>query len=117
MKQIDSIVFRTEIFDYENSKEWKYLGYKPSIIMFSASWCAPCRSMYPVMEELSKEYEGQINIYKVDTDSDSELSVVFGIRSIPTFLFIPMEGQPSMASGSMPKSNFVKVINEVLKVK
>jgi thioredoxin len=109
-------MFRTEIFDYEKSTEWKYLGDKPAIIMFSASWCNPCKVMYPVMEELSKEYEGKVNIYKVDTESDSELSPVFGIRSIPTFLFIPMEGQPSMASGSQPKANIVKLINNVLKV-
>ena len=116
MRQIDSIQFRTEIFDYEKATEWKYLGNKPAIIMFSASWCAPCRSMYPVMEELTKEYEGIIDIYKVDTESDSELSGVFGIRSIPTFLFIPIGGKPHMAGGSMPKTAFIKIIKEVLKV-
>ncbi len=116
MKQIDSIVFRTEVFDYEKATEWKYLGNKPAIVLFSAQWCNPCKVMYPIMEELSKEYEDKIDIYKVDTESDSELSGVFGIRSIPTFLFIPMVGQPSMASGSQPKTNLVKLIKDVLKI-
>jgi thioredoxin 1 len=116
MEHLDSISFRTKVFDYEKATEWKYLGDKPAIIDFYADWCGPCKAVAPILEQLEKEYEGKITIYKVNTESDSELSGVFGIRSIPTFLFIPMEGQPSMGSGSMPKANFVKLINEVLKV-
>lgn len=116
MEQLDSISFRTKVFDYEKSTEWKYLGDKPAIIDFYADWCGPCKAVAPILEQLEKDYEGKIIIYKVNTESDNELSSVFGIRSIPTFLFIPMEGQPNMASGSQPKANFVKFINEVLKV-
>jgi thioredoxin 1 len=116
MEHLDSITFRTKVFDYEKATEWKYLGDKPAIIDFYADWCGPCKAVAPILEQLEKEYEGKITIYKVNTESDSELSSVFGIRSIPTFLFIPMEGQPSMGNGSMPKANFVKLINEVLKV-
>jgi thioredoxin-like negative regulator of GroEL len=68
----------------------------------------------PILEELSKEYDGKINIYKIDTEAEQELSAAFGIRSIPSLLFVPMEGQPQMAMGALPKASLVQAINEVL---
>lgn len=117
MENLTTITFRTKIFDYETEKEWKYLGTKPCIIDCFAPWCSPCRAMEPLFAELDKEYGDKIDFYKVNTESESELSSLFGIRSIPTFLFIPVGGKPYMASGSQPKANFVKIINETLKVK
>lgn len=98
----------------ENPNEWKYLGDKPAIIDFYASWCGPCKMVAPILEELAAEYDGQIYIYKVDTEQEQELAAAFGIRSIPSLLFCPMNEQPQMAQGALPKETFKKAIDEVL---
>jgi len=110
--------FKDKIFDYTKSKEWSFAGDMPSIIDFYADWCGPCKMVAPILEELSDEYAGKINIYKVDTEKEQELSSVFGIRSIPSILFIPKDGQPMMQPGALPKDTLVQVIeNELLKEK
>ena len=106
--------FIEKIFDYENETEWKYNGELPAIIDFYADWCVPCRSVAPALEALSNEYDGKINIYKIDTEAEKELSEEFGIQSIPTFLFIPMRGAPMMQKGALPKKSFKDVIEERL---
>lgn len=108
--------FLSKVFDYEKNKEWKYEGEKPCLIDFYADWCAPCRMVAPVLEELSKEFEGKMVIYKVNTEEEQELAAVFGIRSIPSFLFIPLNGQPQMAMGALPKETFIKAFKDVLGV-
>ena len=108
--------FLDKVFNYETNKEWKFEGDLPCIIDFYADWCGPCRMVAPILEELSKEYSGKINIYKVDTEDQQELAGMFGIQSIPSLLFVPMEGQPQMAMGALPKSTFVQAISDVLKV-
>jgi len=109
--------FKEKVFDYEVNKEWKFKGEIPAIIDFYADWCGPCKRVAPIMEELAKEYDGKIKIYKIDTDKERQLAGMFGIRSIPSILFIPKEGQPQMTTGALPKENFVQIIEEVLKVK
>lgn len=106
--------FKEKIFDFEKEQEWKFNGELPAIIDFYADWCGPCKMVAPVLEELSAEYEGKIHIYKVDTEAEPELSALFGIQSIPTFLFIPKEGQPMMQPGAFPKKVFRQVIDEKL---
>lgn len=107
--------FLTKVANYEtNPTEWKYLGDKPCIIDFYASWCGPCKTIAPILEELAKEYDGQIYIYKINTEEEQELASAFGIRSIPSILFCPMDEAPQMAQGAMPKDSFVKAIKEVL---
>lgn len=106
--------FRNEIFDYTTEKDWKYKGTMPAIIDFYADWCGPCKMVAPILEELSDEYKDQIIIYKVDTEAEEELSYVFQIRSIPSILFIPSEGQPMMQPGALPKPVFKQVIEEEL---
>jgi thioredoxin len=92
--------FLTKVMNYEeNPSEWVYEGDKPSLIDFYADWCAPCRTTSPILEELAQEYKGKINIYKIDTEKERELAAVFGVQSLPTFLFVPMEGKPTMSSG------------------
>ena len=107
--------FLSKVSNFEsNPTEWKYLGDKPCIIDFYAAWCAPCKMVAPILEDLSKEYDGQIYIYKVDTEAEQELAGAFGIRSIPSILFCPMNGAPQMAMGAMPKDSFKNAITEVL---
>ncbi|HPG10265.1 MAG TPA: thioredoxin [Chitinophagaceae bacterium] len=108
--------FKKKIFDYDTEQDWKYLGELPAIIDFYADWCGPCKMVAPALEELSEEYKDKIVIYKVDTDAEPELSAVFGIRSIPTFLFIGADGEPMMQPGAFPKHVFKKVIEEKMLV-
>ena len=106
--------FKNDIFDYSTEKEWNYKGERPAIIDFYADWCGPCKMVAPILEELSDEYAGKVDIYKVDTEVEQELSAVFGIRSIPSLLFIPTDGQPMMQPGALPKNAFEQVIEEHL---
>lgn len=106
--------FKDDIFDYTTEKEWSYKGELPAIIDFYADWCGPCKMVAPILEELSNEYEGKINIYKVDTEVEQELSQVFGIRSIPSILFIPKDRQPMMQAGALPKHVLIEVIEKEL---
>lgn len=107
--------FLTKVADYKkNPDEWKYLGDKPAIIDFYADWCGPCKMIAPILEELAAEYGDKIVVYKVDTEKEAELAAAFGIRSIPSLLFVPMEGAPQMARGAMPREAFVEAIDKVL---
>ena len=108
--------FKTKVFNFEQNKDWKFEGDKPCIIDFYADWCAPCRMVAPILEELSKEYDGKVDIYKVDTEAEQDLAALFGIRSIPSILFVPMNAQPQMAAGALPKNAFEQAIKEVLAV-
>ena len=96
--------------------EWKYKGSVPAIIDFYADWCGPCKMVSPILEELSKEYGGRVAIYKVDTESEQELAGAFGISSIPSILFIPLDGKPQMLAGALPKKELTRLIREVLGV-
>lgn len=113
--QLTKAEFLTKVADYENNpEEWKYLGDKPAIVDFYADWCGPCKAIAPVLEELAEEYDGQIYIYKINTDKERDLAGAFGIRSIPTLLFIPMDGQPQLTQGAMPKTSFKEAIDNIL---
>ncbi|MCX6161994.1 MAG: thioredoxin [Ignavibacteriae bacterium] len=114
MEHLTVKTFKEKVFNYEVNKEWKFEGDRPCIVDFYADWCGPCKMVAPVLEELSNEYDGKINIYKVDTETEQELASVFGIRSIPSILFIPKSGQPQMSAGAMQKEGFVKAINDIL---
>ncbi len=114
MEHLTKETFSQKVFDYERKAEWEFAGKLPCIIDFYADWCGPCRMVAPVLEELSKEYAGKVNFYKVDTEAEQELAAAFGIRSIPSILFCPVEGKPQMAMGALPKQAFVQAINEVL---
>jgi thioredoxin len=117
IEKLTTATFKTKVFDYEKSQDWKYQGELPAIVDFYADWCGPCKMIAPILAELQKEYEGKIIIYKVDVDDEKELAQVFQTQSIPAILFIPKEGQPQMAKGALPKESFVKAIEDVLKVK
>jgi thioredoxin 1 len=108
--------FKTKVFDFENNKEWKFKGDKPCLIDFYADWCQPCKMVAPILEELATDYDGKLTIFKVDTEAEKELAGIFGIQSIPSLLFVPMEGMPQMAQGALPKETFQQAIKEVLEV-
>lgn len=114
MEHLTKDTFLTKVFDYEHNKEWKFEGKRPAVIDFYADWCSPCKVIAPILEELSKEFSGKVDFYKVDTEDQPELSHIFGIRSIPSLLFCPLNDQPQMAAGALPKQTLTKAINTIL---
>ena len=115
-EHLDLDSFKEKILDYETSKEWNYKGKLPAIIDFYADWCGPCKTVAPILDELSEEFEGKLHVYKVNTEEERELAGVFGIQSIPSLLFVPKEGQPQMAMGALPKESFIQAFKDVLNV-
>jgi thioredoxin len=110
---LDEAAFKEHVWNYDaNPQEWKFEGDLPAVVDFYADWCGPCKRVAPIMEKLAKEYEGQIRIYKVNTDHNRELSGVFGIRSIPSILFIPKEGQPAMQAGAMQEDQYRQIFED-----
>jgi thioredoxin 1 len=114
MEHLTKETFLKKVFNFEANKDWKFEGDLPCIIDFYADWCQPCKMVAPILEELSEEYKGKVNIYKVDTEQEVELAGAFGIRSIPSILFCPKDGQPQMAMGALPKETFKQAISDVL---
>lgn len=107
--------FLVKVANFEaNQDEWKYLGDKPAIIDFHASWCGPCKVIAPILEELAAEYGDSIYVYKVDIDKEQEIATAFNIRAIPVLLFVPMEGAPQMTQGAMSKDTIREAIEKVL---
>lgn len=116
LEHLSKQTFKEKVFNFEENKEWKYEGSVPCLIDFYADWCGPCKMVAPVLEELQQEYGESLKIYKVDTEKEQELAGMFGIQSIPSLLFVPVEGQPQMAMGALPKDTFEKAIADVLKI-
>lgn len=113
-KHLTTQEFKDKIFDYSKSKEWEFNGDKPAIIDFYADWCGPCKMLSPLLEELAGEYHGKVDIFKVNTEKEMELSQIFDIRSIPSILFIPKDGQPMMQAGLLPKNVIQDIIEKDL---
>lgn len=113
-ENLNKETFLSKVFDYENNKEWKFEGDLPCVIDFWAPWCGPCKMVGPIMEELSEEYKGKVNFYKINTDEEQELGYAFNIRSIPSLLFVPKEGQPKMAVGALPKEALKEAVEAEL---
>ena len=108
--------FLKKVYNYEASpNDWKFEGSRPAIVDFYATWCGPCKVMHPILEELSKEYSGKVDIYQIDVDKEQDLAAAFGIRSIPTLLMIPMKEEPRIMQGAMPKDQLKKAIDEFRK--
>jgi len=116
LEHLTTETFKSKIFNYETNKEWKFEGARPAIIDFYADWCQPCKIVAPILEELKEEYGEKLDIFKVNTEEQRDLSAIFGIQSIPSLLFVPVEGQPQMAMGALPKETFKQAISEVLNV-
>jgi thioredoxin 1 len=116
MESLTKETFLQKVFNYEQNKEWKFEGEVPCIVDFYADWCGPCKMVEPILQELAQEYQDKINIYRVDTEAEPELAAAFGIQSIPSLLFVPLNDKPQMAAGALPKETLKQVIKEVLKV-
>lgn len=108
--------FLEKVHNFEQNKDWKFEGDKPCLIDFYADWCGPCKIVAPILEELSEEYKGSLNIYKVNTEEEQELAAAFNIRSIPSLLFVPMDDKPQMSMGALPKDQLEKSIKDILGV-
>jgi len=115
MNNLTLETFKTQIFDFENDQDWKYLGDKPTVLKFTASWCQPCQTIQPILEELDNEYEG-INFYKINVEEEQELSAMFQIKSVPSILFIPIDDKPQMMVGGVGKDKFKEVIKDLFKL-
>jgi len=113
---LTSETFKEKVFNFEQNKEWKFEGDLHCIIDFYADWCQPCKMVAPILEELATEFKDKVDIYKVNTEEQQELSAMFGIQSIPSLLFVPKEGQPQMAQGALPKESFKQAFKDVLGV-
>ncbi len=117
IEELTKSTFTEKVGDYKAyPKSWKFVGKKPVIVDFYASWCPPCKMIAPILAELANEYDGEIIIYKVNTDDVPEVAKAFGVRSIPTLLFIPADGKIKVSTGAMPKEEFVKKIEKELLV-
>jgi thioredoxin 1 len=115
-EQLTKESFLKKIFDFEKNHDWKFEGEIPAVVDFWAPWCGPCQRIGPVIDELSVKYSGMVNFYKVNVDNEQDLAEIFGIRSIPSMLFIPKEGKPRMSIGALPKDALIEAIQKELKV-
>ncbi|MBQ0082740.1 MAG: thioredoxin [bacterium] len=115
VRHITKAEFLQLVWNYEqNPDEWIYEGKLPCIVDFYASWCGPCKRLAPILEEIQQEYKGKIVIYKVNTETERELAAAFGIQSIPTLLFCPKNGKPSISKGLLPKETLKNAIDNGL---
>ncbi len=107
--------FKARVYDYQtNANQWKYAGDKPCLVDFWAPWCGPCRALGPTIEELARLYDGQVYVYKLNTQAEPEVAAAFGIHSIPSLLFVPAQGTPQMAQGALPKEVLQQLIDTIL---
>ncbi|MBQ8422378.1 MAG: thioredoxin [Bacteroidales bacterium] len=111
--ELNAQEFAAKVYDI-SAQELTYLGDKPAVVDFYATWCGPCQRIAPIMNELAAEYDGKVVIYKVDIDKDPELAKAFGISSIPAILYIPLDGEPTLTVGSRDKSRFKTEIETIL---
>ena len=108
--------FKRKVFDYQNERVYRFEGERPVVIDFYTNWCVPCKTIAPILEELQREYEGKVDIYKVDSDMEKELVKAFNVRSIPTMMFVPVEGQPQVGCGAVSKGELKHFFNQVFHI-
>jgi thioredoxin len=115
-QKITTEEFKAKVFDFEKNSEWKFAGDVPCIVDFYADWCGPCKMVSPILDQISTEFAGKLNVYKVNTDEEQELAGAFGIQSIPSILFVPKTGEPRMSMGALPKAQILKAMKDVMAV-
>ncbi len=119
IEQLDRAAFCRKVADVNQKNEtgeWHFLGERPAVVDFFATWCGPCQMLAPVLEELANDYQyrDRIDFYKVDVDREEELAAAFAVRSIPTLLFIPPQGKPQILQGVRSKLELKQTIDRVL---
>jgi len=117
VQQLTTEKFKKLVYNYDENKEWKYLGTTPAVVDFYADWCPPCRALSPIVEGIAKEYQGKLVVYRVNTDQEKELVQSLGITNLPTLLYIPANGKPQVTLGIIPRDKIIKTINTVLLIK
>ena len=113
-KHLNFDEFATRVANPHNLSNWQFLGERPTIVDFYASWCGPCKMLAPVLDDVARDYDGKVDVYKIDVDKEPALANAFKVRSIPTLLFIPREKLPVISRGAMSKSELVDAINSHL---
>lgn len=108
--------FKAQVFDYEKSQDFKFEGSEPLIVNFTAAWCGPCQMFAPVLEKIAQDYSGKLKILKVDIDANPELPALFGIRSVPTTVFLKRGDDPALASGALPEDSMQKAIQDLFQL-
>ena len=116
VESLNEETFKAKVFNFEKGEEWKYEGSRPALIDFYADWCGPCKAVAPILDELATEYDGKVDFYKIDTEKEGQLAGLFGVQSIPSLLFVPVDEKPQMAVGALPKNAMKDAISKVLGV-
>lgn len=114
VKNLITEEFKNQVFDFEKNEKWVYNGVKPCIIDFYATWCGPCKTLSPILEDIKNMYGDKIEVYKIDVDNEHTLAGMFEIRSIPSILFVPMSGEPSMSVGLLNKDQIIDIVDKNL---
>jgi thioredoxin 1 len=117
VQQLTTVKFKKLVYNYDENKDWKYLGSMPAIVDFYADWCPPCRALSPLVEGIAREYQGKLVVYRVNTDQEKELVQSLGITNLPTLLYIPVNGKPQVTLGMIPREKIINTINNVLLIK
>ena len=113
VKNINKIYFDKNVYDTTQTEDFKFLGKKPVVLDFHAKLCGPCKILSPILEELDKEYDGKIDIYKLDIEEELEVSQMFNVMSVPTLVFIPTDGKPSIQAGAPNKDILKETVEQV----
>jgi len=113
---LDEAGFKANVWNYDKNPQWKFEGNKPMIVDFYAEWCKPCKMIAPHLSAIQSEYGSKLQVYKINTDKNPSLANLFKIRSIPTLLFIPADGNYKQIVGYRDKAQFEELVNSILKV-
>ncbi len=114
--QMTKSMYIDKIYDFVASPNtFKFKGSRPAVVDFYADWCRPCKRIAPIMEELSLQYKGKVDFYKVNVDQENELAAVHSVQSIPVVIIFDSKGQPKSSLGALNKEDYISLIEETLK--
>lgn len=112
--EIDMATFTQKVGKFDEKGEGlEFIGKKPVVIDFYATWCGPCKKMEPSLEQIAMQMS-DLTVYKVDVDKNPELAAMFKIRSMPTLIYIPLDGAMAVTTGYMSHQALVDAINKFI---